>query len=125
MQPVNWQTVPTERIADGVERQVIWGEKSTLARFRFGKGTHVARHDHASEQVTCVIEGALRMQLEGRDLQIGSGEVLVIPPDVEHEVWFLEDSVVIDFFAPPRDDWKAGQSHYLAGQATPPRKEGT
>jgi hypothetical protein len=33
---------------------------------------------------------------------------------VEHEAWFREDTEVIDFFAPPRDDCLAGgRPHYM------------
>jgi len=122
MEPENWARVAVETIAAGVERQVIWGERGTLSRFRFGSGVHVARHSHPSEQFTCVLDGAMRMELEGRKIHLRAGDVLVIPPDAAHEVWFLEDSIVVDFFSPPRDDWKEGRSHYLAGKASPEPK---
>ena len=38
----------------------------------------------------------------------GPGDVVVIPGGMEHEGWFREDSEVIDFFAPPRDDFLVG-----------------
>ena len=116
MQLVRWSEIPSEKISVGVERRVIWGERGTLARFAFRRGTHVSRHSHQSEQHTCVLEGALRVALAGREITLRAGEVLVIPGGVEHEVWMLEDSVVLDFFAPPRDDWRLGAHHYLLGR---------
>ena len=116
METVRWETVPVERIHDGVERQVIWGEKGTLARFRFASGAHVSKHSHAAEQFTCILRGSMRMALAGRELVLRAGDVLVIPSHAEHEVWMLDDCEVIDYFAPPRDDWKEGRSQYLAGR---------
>lgn len=116
MEPVNWNRLPVERIENGVERQAIWGQLSTLARFSFARGAHVSRHSHPSEQFTCVVQGAMRMNLAGQELALLAGDILVIPPHVEHEVWMLEDTVVLDFFTPPRQDWKEGKSSYLAGR---------
>ncbi len=116
MEIVRWESVPAEKIHDGVERQVIWGEKATLARFALARGTHISKHSHAAEQFTCVIRGVMRMTLAGRELVLRVGDVLVVPPHIEHEVWIVEDCVVIDYFSPPRDDWKEGRSQYLAGR---------
>jgi hypothetical protein len=40
----------------------------------------------------------------------GPGDVVVIPEGSEYEAWFREDTEVIDFFAPPRDDFLLGGS---------------
>ncbi len=118
MQLIRWSDVPVEEISPTVRRQVLWGENGTLARFTFAKGTHVSAHRHKSEQHTCVLEGGIRAKLSGVDaeLLVKAGEVLLIPGDVEHEVWVLEDSVLLDFFAPARDDWTQGAHRYLAGE---------
>jgi quercetin dioxygenase-like cupin family protein len=116
MQVVNWSSVEREKIAEGVERRVIWGAKGTTARFAFARGTHVSAHAHEAEQHTCLLEGAMRVRAAGREFEMRGGSVLVIPPQVEHEVWFLEDSVVLDFFSPPRDDWRQGRHAYLRGE---------
>ena len=38
----------------------------------------------------------------------GQGDVVIIPGGTEHGGWFREDTEVIDFFAPPRDDFLIG-----------------
>ncbi len=116
MTSVRWEDTPVETITDGVERQVLWGSQANLARLSLARGTHVSRHHHPAEQFTCIQHGALRMVLGGRDMTLRAGDLVVIPPEAEHEVWALEDSVVWDFFAPPRHDWKQGPSDYLAGR---------
>lgn len=116
MQAVRWEGVSVERIHDSVARQVIWGERGTMARFQFGRGTHVSPHAHAAEQFTCMVQGEMRIRVGKEEMKLKAGEILVVPPNTEHEVWVLEDAVVLDFFAPARDDWKEGRSHYLAGR---------
>jgi quercetin dioxygenase-like cupin family protein len=116
MELVRWESQPKEQLAEGVARQVVWGERATLARFEFARGMHAARHQHPAEQHTCVERGALRIAAGGREFTVRAGEMLLIPGATEHEVWALEDSVVLVFFAPARDDWKSeGGSHYLTG----------
>lgn len=116
MEPSRWADIPSERITDQVARKTVWGEKATLARFSLTKGAHISRHKHEHEQYTTLLSGAMRMDLGGRELTLGAGDVLVIPPWVEHEVWVLEDTEVLDFFSPPRQDWREGKSQYLAGK---------
>jgi quercetin dioxygenase-like cupin family protein len=116
MEPVRWDDIPSEQLTDTLQRQAVWGEKSTLARFTLAKGTHVSRHKHENEQFTLMLQGSMKMNLAGRDLVMRAGDVLVIPPWKEHEVWVLEDAVVLDFFTPTRQDWKEGQHQYLQGK---------
>lgn len=116
MPPALWEDTPVEKISEQVERQAVWGEKSTLARMRLAQGAHVSKHSYESEQITCLLSGAMRMRLGDTELRLHAGEVLVIPSAMEHEVWVLEDTVVLDFFAPAREDWRRGRSQYLAGK---------
>lgn len=116
MKPLSWDDVPRETLHVGVERQVIWGGHATLARFALAKGAHVARHSHPSEQFTSVMTGVLRLAIDGRDVILRAGDVVVIPAAVDHEAWMLEDGIVLDFFAPPRDDWREGRHAYLQGR---------
>src|SRR6202035_2028101 len=111
-----WRGMPVEKISSTVCRQIVWGQKGTLARFCFAEGTHLSAHRHESEQHTCVLEGAMRVIAGDAEIVVRAGEVLLIPASVEHEVWVLEDSLVFDFFAPPREDWRAGHDGYLVGR---------
>jgi quercetin dioxygenase-like cupin family protein len=117
MSLVPWVELPVESIGPSVVRQVISGEEGTLARFRFAKGAHVSAHAHQNEQYTCVLEGAIRARVGTEPtLCVTAGAVLVIEANREHEVWALEDSLLLDFFAPPRLDWLAGHHQYLEGR---------
>ncbi len=113
MKPVTWEDVPIERISKSVERRVVWGDCGTFARLALAGGTHVGKHSHPAEQFTFVIDGALRLNIEGEEVLLQTGQILVIPANAEHEAWVMEDCIVWDFFTERRNDWKAGQNQYL------------
>jgi unsaturated pyranuronate lyase len=94
-------------------RQYLVGTNTMLARLTFKTGGHVPMHAHRHEQISQVAEGALVFGIEGRDVTVRAGEILCIPPHVPHEVTALEDSVALDIFNPPREDWIAGDDAYL------------
>ncbi len=85
----------------------------THARLRLSAGALVPLHNHTSEQITTVQSGKLVFRMAGAEITVKEGEMLVIPPDVPHEVTALEDSVATDYFAPPREDWIRGDDAYL------------
>jgi len=65
-----------------------------------------------------MLAGAMRMQIGGKEHQLRAGDTIHIPSGVPHEVWVVEDALVLDFFSPPRHDWKEGKHQYLAGEPT-------
>lgn len=112
------EDVDRERMMDRVERRYLSGERSTLAQIWLARGALVPAHTHESEQVSYVVEGALRFRLgaDGADeVVVRGGEVLVIPSDLPHAAEALEDTYDLDFFAPRREDWIAGRDAYLRG----------
>lgn len=114
-----WEDMPRERLTDLLERRFITGERATIAHLYMKKGCLVPTHTHESEQITYVVDGALKLWIgEGRDQEVvvRSGEVLVIPSNVPHGAEVLEDTLDVDFFAPIREDWIAGKDAYLRQQ---------
>lgn len=109
----SWDSIESEQLSDEIARQAIHGEQATIARFRLARGAVVRRHEHANEQITSVVDGALVLRFDDRDIVVRSGEVLVIPPHVPHAAEALEDTLVIDFFAPRREDWINKDDAYL------------
>ncbi len=110
-----WTAVKAEQMNPLTTRQYVTGEKTMLARLVLKKGAHVPRHSHFHEQVSHVLEGALEFVLEEGRKVVRGGEVLCIPPHAPHEVTALEDSLVLDIFNPPRQDWIDGDDAYLRG----------
>ena len=96
-----------------IDRQMLVGEKIMLARVLMKKGAHVPLHHHHNEQVTYIMEGALRFLIDGKEVVVKAGEVLCIPSNMPHEAWALEDTVDLDVFNPPREDWINKTDNYL------------
>jgi quercetin dioxygenase-like cupin family protein len=115
-----WSDVRVEEMAPTVRRQIITGDSVMLARIQIDAGQVVPTHSHENEQITTVIEGALRFWLGGGEpevVDIVAGEVLQIPGDIPHKAEALERTVSVDIFCPPRQDWLEGSDSYLRDPA--------
>jgi quercetin dioxygenase-like cupin family protein len=108
-----WENVKKEVLNDKLSRKVVSGEKITLAQIFLAKDGVVPLHQHEHEQFSSVLAGALRFELEGKEIVVHPGEVLHIPSNVPHRVVALEDSLALDVFSPVRTDWLTGQDDYL------------
>lgn len=116
LEKINWDEVPTEQVAPGMQRQIIAGAKLMIAKMRFGDGFHVPLHAHENEQITEVISGTIRFWFgDNREQQMDlhAGEMVVIPPNLPHEALMIGDVEEIDHWAPPRQDWLDGTDDYL------------
>ena len=108
-----WKDIPPEQLNPLTARQYVVGTNTMLARLTLKTGAHVPPHHHMHEQISHVVQGALLFRIEGEEVTVRAGEILCIPPHVPHEVVALEDSVALDIFNPPREDWIAGDDAYL------------
>jgi quercetin dioxygenase-like cupin family protein len=114
-----WESMPKEQLNENIGRRMITGERMMIAHIYLKKGSVVPRHHHHNEQITYVLEGALRLRLgaEGeQEVTVRSGEVLTIPPNLPHSAEALEDTLDVDIFDPPRQDWLDGNDAYLRGK---------
>jgi len=110
---IPWNQVEREKLNDLIDREMVVGDKLMLARVFLKKGAHVPRHHHHNEQVTYILEGALKFAIDGREIVVRAGEVLCIPSNMPHEAWALEDTLDLDVFNPPREDWLNKSDDYL------------
>ena len=109
----HWSDIEVEPLNPLIGRQFVVGTDVMVARVLLKKGAHVPVHSHHNEQVTYILEGALKFALEGKEVTIHAGEVLCIPPNIPHEAFALEDTVDLDIFNPPRQDWIDRDDAYL------------
>lgn len=100
-----WKNKPWEKVTDDISRKIISGENEMIAHVHLKKGAIVPEHAHVSEQITYILEGALKFWIFGEELIVGPGQVLVIPPNVPHKALALEDTLDVDIFSPIRRDW--------------------
>ena len=110
---IAWKNVEREPLNPLIDREMLVGDKIMLARVLLKKGAHVPRHQHHNEQVTYILEGALKFAIDGKEIVVRAGEVLCIPSNMPHEAWALEDTVDLDVFDPPREDWLNKTDNYL------------
>ena len=100
-----WNDITAEPLTPNVSRRYLTAERVTIARFELTRGGVVPMHAHENEQVSIVMNGALRFTIDGREFVVRTGEAMQIPPTVPHEVEVLEDTLVFDVFSPLRQDW--------------------
>lgn len=108
-----WNDISNEVLNPNVSRKVITGEKAMVAQVFIAKDAVIPTHQHESEQITYILEGALKFFLEGQEVVVHAGEVLHIPSNVPHRAVALEDTLDLDIFSPIRLDWLTGQDDYL------------
>jgi len=111
-----WDEMPKEELTDTFARRLITGERVMLAHVYLKKGSIVPRHSHENEQITYILEGGLRFWIgedEAQVIDVMAGEVLHIPSLVQHKAEALEDTLDVDIFNPPRQDWLDGSDAYL------------
>ena len=111
-----WDDVPLEKVTDKLDRRLITGERMMLAHVYLKKGCIVPKHSHENEQLTYILEGALRFTLgeeQNIDVTVSAGEVLHIPSNYPHMAVAIEDTLDVDIFSPPRQDWLDKSDDYL------------
>lgn len=110
-----WEDMPRERVSDQLERRLITAERMMLTHVYLDKGCIVPQHSHENEQLTYILSGALKFWIgeEKKEVIVREGEVLVIPSNVLHMAEALEDTVDVDIFDPPRQDWLDKTDDYL------------
>jgi quercetin dioxygenase-like cupin family protein len=113
MQIYEWNQIEKEQLNPRAARQVIHGDTMTVARLYLAKGCFVPEHSHHNEQISMLEQGRLRFMIAGQEQVVKAGEVLRIPPHVPHSAEALEDSIAVDLFSPPREDWQRGDDAYL------------
>jgi len=117
---LSWDDMAVEELTPLIGRRLIYTEKQMLAHVYLKQGAIVPAHDHVNEQITYILSGALRFWIgEHADnpgseyVDVRAGDVLVIPSLVRHRAEALEDTLDVDIFNPPRQDWIDKSDDYL------------
>ena len=113
LQHIPWSAVAVEALNPLLGRHFVVGQSIMLSRVLLKKGCVVPEHSHHNEQISYVVEGALKFGIDGREIVVREGEVLLIPSNMPHSAVALEDAVSLDIFDPPRADWINKTDAYL------------
>src|SRR3954463_14129723 len=111
-----WEDMPKEKVSDMLDRRLITGDRMMLAHVYLKKGCIVPKHAHENEQITYILEGALKFWIgedQKQEVIERAGEALHIPSNVPQKAEALEDTLDVDVFDPPRQDWLNKTDSYL------------
>jgi quercetin dioxygenase-like cupin family protein len=111
-----WDDMPKEKVSETLDRRLITGDRMMISHVYLKKGSIVPRHSHENEQIMYILEGGLRFWIgpdEAQVIDVMAGEVLHIPSLVQHKAEALEDTLDMDVFSPPRQDWLNKTDDYL------------
>jgi quercetin dioxygenase-like cupin family protein len=103
-----WDEIALEKITEMISQKIVAGEREMLAQIYLKRGALVPMHTHESEQMTYILQGALKVVVDGEEITVREGEVLHIPSRVPHQAEALEDTFELDVFSPIREDWIGG-----------------
>jgi quercetin dioxygenase-like cupin family protein len=98
--------VEWEQVSDGVRRQILgYDEKNMMVKVEFQTGAVGYVHKHPHVQTTYVVGGIFEFQVGGDTKRVKTGDGLYMEPNVEHGVTCIEEGILIDVFAPYREDF--------------------
>jgi len=103
-----WDEIALEKITEMMSQKIVAGEREMLAQIYLKCGALVPMHAHESEQMTYILQGALKVVVGGEEITVREGEVLHIPSWMPHQAEALEDTFELDVFSPVRQDWLGG-----------------
>jgi quercetin dioxygenase-like cupin family protein len=91
----------------GVTRRTLnEGSLTMLCEIELARGSVVPLHTHPHEQIGYLSRGRLLFVIGDELRELQAGDSWCVPGDVPHGVTALEDSIAIDIFAPPRDEYR-------------------
>jgi quercetin dioxygenase-like cupin family protein len=99
-----WDEIALEKVTEMLSRKAVIGEREMLVQVYVKRGCIVPRHSHDSEQMTYVLQGALKFLVDGEEITVREGEVVLIPAGIAHQAEALEDTFELDLFSPVRRD---------------------
>ena len=104
-----WDEIALDKITEMISQKIVAGEREMLAQIYLKRGALVPMHSHESEQMTYILQGALRVVVGGEEMIVREGEVLHVPPWIPHQAEAIEDTFELDVFSPVRQDWLDGE----------------
>jgi quercetin dioxygenase-like cupin family protein len=100
-----WDEIELEKVTQMISRKIVAGDREMIAQVYLKRGALVPIHRHESEQMTYVLQGALKFLVDGDEFTVSQGEILHIPSGIPHQAEALEDTLELDVFSPRRETW--------------------
>jgi quercetin dioxygenase-like cupin family protein len=104
---VRWSDVEPVEMVPGLDRRTLaCSERLMIAEFRAAPGAEVPMHTHPHDQAGYVVSGEMELTIDDHTERCGPGDSYTLPGGVPHGARFLSESVIIDCFSPPREDYR-------------------
>jgi quercetin dioxygenase-like cupin family protein len=95
-------------IAPGIRRRTITSGTSMYQMVaKLEAGSRMPEHKHSQEQIVHILEGRMKLIVSGVPHELKRGESFYLAGNVPHGVETIEETMVLDTFSPPRDDYLA------------------
>lgn len=102
----NLKEIKEKKLSEGILGKYIHGISSTLGWVNIKGNSVLPAHHHPHEQITLMIEGTMEMKIGEETFLLGPGDIHVIPSNVVHSAFAKTDCILIDVFAPVREEYK-------------------
>lgn len=102
--PIKWKEIPWEKVNDNVNRKVIMGDRIMMVMYKFAAGLVWPEETHVAEQGGYVLQGKYELHSEGKKHLILPNESYFIESNIPHSSHFIEETILIDVFSPPRKE---------------------
>lgn len=102
---IGWSELELDKVTELISRKLVAGDRQMLAQVYLKRGALVPLHRHDSEQMTYVLDGLLKVRVDGEEVIVRDGEVIRIPSGVPHQAEALADTFELDLFSPIRNEW--------------------
>ncbi len=100
-----------EELGGGVSRKMLgWDNQIMMVQVKFEKGAVGSPHHHFHTQTTYIAKGKFEFHIDGVTKIVQEGDGVYIEPNLVHGVTCLEEGILIDVFAPVREDFLSGDS---------------
>jgi quercetin dioxygenase-like cupin family protein len=95
-------------IVPGIRRRTIAHGASMYQMIaKLDAGSRMPEHKHLQEQIVHILEGRMKLIVSGEPHELKGGESFYLASNVPHGVETIVDTMVLDTFSPPRDDYLA------------------
>jgi quercetin dioxygenase-like cupin family protein len=100
---VDLEAVERFELVPGILTRAAVGEDCMVNYVEFERGGEAPKHAHAEEQIVLVLEGEVRMEVDGTERVLRAGQVAVIPSWSPHSaIGESKRAVTVEVFSPPR-----------------------
>jgi len=116
---IHYPDLPEVELVKGSNSRLISGEQSMISYLKMDANSYFAPHRHPQEQIMTVLEGECDEIIEGKLYHVKKGDVIVLPPNIEHGAYIgSQDVQVIDVFGYPRSDYLLKMTQKMAEMNT-------